>query len=222
MRPQTFGEAALAVAFRDLGLVETTANSGPRIDAMLANFGHPPGTNWCGAATGTWIREAAAELGLQPPVAGSALAKGVEPQFKAIGRWRTAKEVRARPGELRLGDAIVFHRGAGVTTIGHIGLLSRLPDATGSFQTIEGNHDQGVFLVEHNLDEQKLYGAGSLNIPLPGAAGRDVKPAKSSSAARVLVFLGAAGAGFYAARWTVRRHKGRRPSPVARRAGVRI
>lgn len=85
----SLGPAVLALAEADLAAptVETSLNSSPRIDQMLALVGAVPPADWDAAAVSAWVLEAADAAGRARPIAGSVDAATVVAQLKAARRW---------------------------------------------------------------------------------------------------------------------------------------
>src|SRR5690348_16627604 len=105
----TFGGKVVQVARRSIGVREIPpgSNRSPEIDAWLKAVGQTPGNQWCAAFVSYALRQAGKELGVAPPIAGSALAKALKTQFQAAGRWVTAAQLRSRrapPGSVAVWD----------------------------------------------------------------------------------------------------------------------
>lgn len=85
----SLGPIVLARAEADLAAptVETSLNSGPRIDQMLALVGAVPPADWAAAAVSTWAIEAADAVGRPRPIAGSIDPAIVIAQLRAARRW---------------------------------------------------------------------------------------------------------------------------------------
>jgi hypothetical protein len=121
------GVKAAKIARKDIGIVETPANSnaggeGGRITAMLKNCGLGPGNFWCAAAVTTWWKEA----GIKSPASGAC--STWMSWAKKNGQWSSTPVV---------GAAVIYHFGrkAGAD---HIGLVVHI-DPKGTITTIEGN-----------------------------------------------------------------------------------
>lgn len=150
----------------DLGI--TAANHPARVAQMLANFGIYTSEDWCAAATGTWIREAAATNGVKPPIAGSASALTTMTQLQTgspkVG-WIDTTNLHL--ANISPGMIAVWQRGGSGSTLGHIGVVSR-NFGGGRFSSIEGNA-QGGAVVEntHNIADTggllQLLGMGYFN-----------------------------------------------------------
>ena len=124
--PPGFAAAFLACARRDLaiGVREVGENDGPRVREYLAAVGVGAPANWCAAAITFWMRAAARELGVEPPVRGSAGAKALMAQFQQAGRFASAEELRRNPGLLQPGMVAFWHRGAPGAWTGHTAVVA--------------------------------------------------------------------------------------------------
>ncbi len=153
------GLVLLAQAKGDLGTSE--ASTPARVAAMLAPFGAPPTADWCAAAVSTWLRQAAAALGRPDPVAGSAGAQALMRQFQGAGLWRSASELSADPGRVRIGMVPVWRRGPVGSWQGHTGVVASVQGS--AFTSVEGNaQGQAVHVNAHNLADASLFGMGHL------------------------------------------------------------
>lgn len=159
-----FGDATLAQAQADLGV--TQSGDPARVLQMLSTYGISSMANWCAAAVGTWIQQAAAAADVAPPVPGSAGAKNTMEQFQdashpAVG-WIDAAELDQRPGLVQPGMVVVWQRGPAGSWMGHIGIVSENLGG-GSFKSVEGNAGPtGGAVVEstHDLSSPALLGMG--------------------------------------------------------------
>lgn len=167
------GDAIVRAARADLNVREVTKNDGPRIREYFAESGINPPANWCAASTTTWVREAAAALGLAPPIAGSMQAKKIGDQLRELSasgaagaRWFTAEDIRRDPSLLLPGDAVIWDRSdpakPETSWYGHVGVVAS-PASARSFTTIEGNSGQlgdRVAEMTRSVDDPRLIGAG--------------------------------------------------------------
>lgn len=150
--PRAFGLDVLARAQGDLGV--TAAGDPARVTQMLANYGIHSPTDWCAAALGTWILEAAHADGIKPPIAGSAGALATMVQFQAVGTWLGAGALPS------VGMVPVWSRGDTGSGLGHIGIVSAVLGG-GAFRAISGN-DVGAAVLEttHPAGASTLLGFG--------------------------------------------------------------
>jgi peptidoglycan hydrolase-like protein with peptidoglycan-binding domain len=169
--PRTTGDPVglsaklLEQARTDLGVREETPNDGRRIRQYFAGTGVTPPAHWCAAAMRFWLRTAAHELRVEPPIKGSVGAKVWMQQLEKAGRWIHAVDLRREPHRLRPGMIVVWHRGAPNAATGHIGVVATVTGAW-KFTTIEGNSgDRSNEVAErsHNLSDGNLLGAGHLD-----------------------------------------------------------
>lgn len=156
--------AAVAVAKRQIGYRETEGNNaGPFIRALGGNNGD----EWCALFYGWCYLEGAAKLKLPPPVwcfTGNDLkkrqkgAKALAKQLGAVGSiWDPAKN-----GRLPLiGDAVVWSRGV-LGWQGHIGMVTSVNQATGSFKYVAGNEGKDGRVLERAGSRYKLWRFASL------------------------------------------------------------
>ena len=159
-----FGADVLAQAKKDLSV--TGSGSADRVAQMLATFGITTEANWCAAATGSWIRQAATADGVATPLPGSAGAQATMRQFQAGGTkagWIAAGDLRKVPGMISLGMVPVWTRGPAGSGQGHIGVVSQT-DGRGGFSSIEGNAGSGsggsVLEESHAVSSNALLGMG--------------------------------------------------------------
>lgn len=143
--PDTFAQRMLEVAIAQLGCGETSNNCGPDVERYVAPAKTP--ANWCAGFVG-WCGDEVARLeGMPLPFKRSLGAKRLGENIAAVGRKFTD------PSEARPGDAMVFHRGAQGSWMGHIAMVERVEmwephnrtDATDvNVHTVEGNHGPKV------------------------------------------------------------------------------
>ncbi len=164
-RATHFGAELAEAAARDLGVAETSPNSGPRIDEMLGNYSISH-ANWCAAAVGTWIRDAAKRRGVAPPITGSASSKITMAQFQDPSNlrvaWVGAAELRADPSLVAPGMVSVWTRGDPAGALGHIGVVAEVL-GDGAYASIEGNSGPDSDRVQRNvrrIDDANLLGMG--------------------------------------------------------------
>jgi hypothetical protein len=162
--PAGLPAAFLARARRDLaaGVRETAPNDGPRIREMLAAVGVADPANWCAAAVTTWLLDAAWELGVEPPIRGSAGAKALMAQFQRAGRWVSADELRRDPSLLQPGMVAVWHRGAPGAWTGHVAVVASATIGT-RFVSIDGNGGPAgdrVADTRRELNDRLFLGVG--------------------------------------------------------------
>lgn len=162
-----FASALTAAARRDLNVIETGPNTGPRVNVMLSNVGAPPGSEWCAAAVSTWLFDAARAQGVARPVAGSAQAKAVLRQFQdganSHVRFLDVATLRTRGG-LAPGMVVFWTRGPSQGPYGHIGVVSKV-GAGGAFWSVEGNAGPNADRVvesPHNVASDSFLGAGAV------------------------------------------------------------
>lgn len=154
-----FGRELVKQAALDLGITETTDPE--RVGQILSTYGLPSSSDWCAAAVGTWVRQAAGALGVAPPIAGSPGAKATMAQFQALGQWLTPAQIASDPTLVSPGMVPVWQRGAPGSWTGHIGVVSSA--AGTSFTSIEGNAGPvGGAVVEslHDVGSAALLGMG--------------------------------------------------------------
>lgn len=165
-QPSKFGLKLVETATKDLGLKETSYNSSPRIDEMLANVGQKPGVAWCAAAVSTWVKETAAALGVAPPIEGSASARmiGAELSDKsnlAVG-WLTPADVQQNPELIQPGMVFILSRGKD-PALGHTGVVTSVVGPARTYQTIEGNsgpNQDSVAVKTRGIDDASFLGVG--------------------------------------------------------------
>lgn len=151
-----FAGAVLLRARADLGVLETSANSGARVDAMLRNVGVNFPANWCAAAVATWVKEAAQSFGVASPIAGSASVLVTVSQFQdakntRVG-WLDAAELRANPSLIVPGLVVAWSRGVPGSGLGHIGIVESGASG-GTFGHIDGNAGAGADRVAQGRAE---------------------------------------------------------------------
>lgn len=125
-------ERVLTHAKSDLGVQESPlgSNSGPRVDAMLANTGLSGGYKWCAAAVATWGIEA---LGGRWPLPRSASCD----DLLSYGSKHGVIHNSPKPGD-------VFLRLQSPTDATHTGFVLDADGSESSFRTIEGNSGDSV------------------------------------------------------------------------------
>lgn len=122
-------DAALAIAGTQVGMRETSRNSGPEVDAYLASVGLGPGYSWCAAFVFWCFHKASVD------------AQDVNPCPRTAGALHMreladAAELRDTP---EAGDVFVIDHGHG---LGHVGFVESFkPD--GTLVTVEGNTNGG-------------------------------------------------------------------------------
>jgi hypothetical protein len=178
-----FGDVALSQARSDLGVTQSGDPS--RVLQMLSTYGINSMANWCAAAVGTWIKQAAAVDSVAPPIPGSAGAKNTMEQFQDPGNsavgWIDVADLT--PGQIQPGMVVVWQRGPAGSWMGHIGIVSDNLGG-GSFKSVEGNGGPtGGAVVEstHDLSSTALLGMGyfkdgGLHALLPGTHAVAVPP----------------------------------------------
>lgn len=122
----TNGAVICATAF--LGTKETSPNSGPVIDEMLAGVGLGPGHPWCAAFVHHCFQAAANALEMLNPCPRTA---GV------LKMWEQAPDAAKVDRPVR-GAIIVMDHGKGK---GHCGIVEEV-NGGGLLETIEGNSDR--------------------------------------------------------------------------------
>lgn len=163
-----FGPRVLDIARYDLATqlyVESAVNDGPEIVArFLAPNGLHPGQPWCAAAMRTWVKQAAADLGVEPPVLGPNLARGWIPKFQAVGGWLDAPLTLAdlEPGDVFIWKHALAGRDPEYTDRGHIALFDH-EGPGGLALSLDGNSGplgDRVALMARQLDDPRLLGRG--------------------------------------------------------------
>lgn len=155
--------ALLARARADLGQQEEPrgSNDGPFVRGCFEGTGAQPPNNWCAAAVRRWLVQAAASLGVTPPIPGSTGAKATMCQLQQAKRWLSAAELRRDPSLVRPGMIVVWHRGDPSQWYGHIGVVDHAEGDT--FATVEGNSGptfDAVAEMRRSLGDSKLLGMG--------------------------------------------------------------
>lgn len=188
-RTPSIADGIVRAARADLDVREEGKNDGPRIRQYFEGSNITPPANWCAAATTTWIREAAREAGLRPPIPGSMQAKKIGEQIRELAStgaadaaWHSAEDLRRDPSLLRPGDVVVWDRSdpakPETSWYGHVGVVA----STGrSFTSIEGNSGQvgdRVAEMPRTVDDPRLIGAGRAWIP--GRASSSARSLRSS------------------------------------------
>ncbi len=169
--PQTasqLGQAALQDAQSDVGVMETSPNSGPRVDQMLANVGVTVPANWCAAAVSTWIFEGASMLSVSRPIQGSASVVALMNQFQDASNPRVgflhASFLRAHPEAVAPGMIMILNRGGTGSGLGHTGIVEKNLGG-GVYATIEGNsgpNSSSVVRNQRSLTSDAFIGMGVL------------------------------------------------------------
>lgn len=132
---------ALRVAATQIGVRETSRNSGPEVDAYLASVGCAPGLAWCAAFVHWCFEAGAASLTLPDPCPKTA---------GALRLHEMASSSQANVYQPEPGDVFVIDHGHG---LGHVGFVESVgpielaaPAArVGPIElvTIEGNTNPG-------------------------------------------------------------------------------
>lgn len=149
----------------DAGVRETAPNDGPRVRGYLAAVGVAEPANWCAAAVTCWLRDAARELGVEPPVRGSAGAKALMAQFQQANRFISAEELRRNPSLLQPGMVAFWHRGAPGAWTGHTAAVASAAAGT-RFTSIDGNGGPAgdrVAETPRSLSDPLLLGVGRIS-----------------------------------------------------------
>lgn len=177
-----YGAAVLVEALADLRLSvreqPSGSNAGPTVEAMLRAVGVAPPANWCAAGATAWLRRAAAALGIECPVAGSAGAQALGMQARRApgALWLSATYLVTRlirgPLDVRPGSLIVWRRGPPGSWMGHVGIVERVGGRT--IHTIEANSGplgDRVARMVRSVDDPQLLGIADLDeARLPGDA----------------------------------------------------
>ena len=155
--------ALLEQAQAAIGIIEEPpgSNDGPKIREYLEAVGVKEPASWCAAAASAWLALAAAELGVDEPVASSASALQLAQHFVEADLWIPAHEAAscAAPGMM------VFWRRPPSAWHGHVGVIEHV-FGDGTFATIEGNsgpHGDRVARMIRRFDDPLLYGVGRLS-----------------------------------------------------------
>lgn len=121
-----------------LGQRESKPNSSPLIDHWLAGVGEPPGVPWCAAFACACLSETDPHLGF----------------LKSAGALRLISRNPDRKVEdPREGDLVVWDHGHGH---GHVGIVTGVDQAAGTFAAISGNTSEdgksreGNIVAEHS------------------------------------------------------------------------
>jgi len=138
-RKMKLSEAIVIVAKKEIGVEEIDGtNCGPRVNEYKAAT-HLPADEpwpWCAAFVCWCVREAAVMSGIgfterfRRPTTASAWA------FEAWSLAQDSSTWTKKPtqGDIQAGDIVVF-------TFSHIGIAISAPNASGDFDTVEGNTD---------------------------------------------------------------------------------
>lgn len=146
---KTLALRSVEYAIGQNGIREQTDNSGPAVDAFLAEVGLGPGYAWCMAFVYWNVQQAAGDLGVCNPLVRTG---GV------MRQWNETKveKVTSNP---RPGDIFVMDLGGGA---GHTGFVVDITDDT--IKTVEGNtndngsaNGDGVYMRERRKDRIKGY-----------------------------------------------------------------
>jgi hypothetical protein len=156
--PPIFPESAVVKGLSKLGTREKAGhNDGPEIERFFegatrlvngveTRTGWAPGWEWCGAFYG-WCGGPGWRIAVREYVTDAIRA----------GTWR-ALGSGYRPCR---GDGVVFARGGQDPThggLGHIGRVVTPPDASGVFETVEGNSGNAVSVCKRSLGDPGLRG----------------------------------------------------------------
>lgn len=154
--PDALPLRALQLAIADIGRGEEGGNNrGPYVAECVAPAKVPQ--NWCAGSFGRWYALAADELHVELPFKRSLGAKRLGRNIAKVGR----KFVD--PREARPGDAMVFHRGAKGSWMGHIAMVERLyGDDVGTIGTVEGNAGPRVCRKQRWVDRDRFAYFASL------------------------------------------------------------
>lgn len=185
----SLGERATAVALQELqkGVREVPdgSNTGPDIRKYLA--GCERGGRRLGLSSGNWCAAFACYCAFQ----------AADAEDSVPHRWRAAvAEIWADALAVgaahladtyvpRVGDLAIYKRSGGDPTrggIGHVGRVVRPPGADGSYETVEGNHENRVAQVKHTLGDA----VGWVSYPVPAAPEAAVDEATLVRAAQLL------------------------------------
>lgn len=169
-----FNLAILNSAKKDIGVAETSKDSGPEIDKMLAAVGSLPGNAWCSAAVSSWIRKAAKKLEARNPIkpdfpgtaAGSANPNNLVEQFRnpidTTYGWIPGEEIEANPSLLKPGMIIFFRKRLQNVNANHVAVFEQ-PLNDKSFIVVEGNAGVKEDRVDRGLRKflaNTILGAG--------------------------------------------------------------
>ena len=125
-------EEALRVALSQVGVRETSRNSGPEVDAYLSSVGLGPGYSWCCAFVHWCFEVGAASVNLPNPCPHTAGALKLWSMSPQEAKWGPKDEPEP-------GDVFVIDHGHG---LGHVGFVVEL-DQAGDLVTVEGNTNPG-------------------------------------------------------------------------------
>jgi hypothetical protein len=123
---------AVKVAALQIGVRETSRNSGPEVDAYLELVRLPPGFAWCAAFVYWCFNVAAANLHALNPCPRTAGALKLYALAPREARLKASDEPEP-------GDVFVIDHGHG---LGHVGFVEEVND-DGTMTTIEGNTNGG-------------------------------------------------------------------------------
>ncbi|WP_437591511.1 peptidoglycan-binding domain-containing protein [Sorangium sp. So ce1000] len=162
--PAGLAAAFLACARADLaaGVRETAPNYSERIQKMLDAVGVTWPDEWCAAAVTFWLRAAAQELHVEPPVRGSAGALALKAQFERAERFVSAEELRRNPALLQPGMVGFETRGDPGSGKGHTYAIASAATAM-RFTSIDANGGSlgdRVAETQRDLRHPRFLGAG--------------------------------------------------------------
>lgn len=173
-RMADFGLAVLEEAQSDLkaGVWEDLGrNDGTWLRQV---YGSAPGANWCASAATSWVRRAAAALGIPSPVPGSAGARALMEQVKAAAGDACAQFIpgpAVRLADLHPGMLVFWDRSVAgrpdTSWWGHVGVVADV--GLDGFAAIEGNSGadgRRVARMQRRLPD-RLLGVGRLTPRLP-------------------------------------------------------
>lgn len=146
--------AALEAALELVGQGEEGGNNRGPFVAMCVEPARVP-QNWCGGFVGFCYQRASARMGIPLPFARSLGAKRLGENIARVGRKFTD------PAEARPGDAMVFHRGAQGSWMGHIAMVERVAH-DGTVHTVEGNCGPKVLRRMRFVDRDRFAFFASL------------------------------------------------------------
>ncbi len=132
METTDLARKTVEIAHKDIGQRETDGNNNsPRIRQYLATVGLAPPNPYCASAVSTWVKEAAAELGIKPTFLRSGSALGL------FHNNPTLRFTELTPSDI---PCIGINEHADHIH-GHAFLIVGLDEETGTLQTIDPNSD---------------------------------------------------------------------------------